>query len=287
MRRRVGPSRIRWDRIGRIALVLVLFGVMVSYLNPLVGLLEAWQGSKASQQQLIELKRENVELTQQLEDASSPATLQREARRLGMVKPGEHAYVVHGLVTRLNPRGYDSACARRPGRPARLFWDDPMSTSQYLLGAAELAVIAASLGVGAYHGERCSPRLGPALGRLAEIVLGLSALILISEILGLFGLFEELPWSSRALPSGWGDDLGAPPRDPEDTRDAAGALERGDGRDRDRRRGARRRPLGSAHGRGSRPGDVLPGHHLVPHVLLGAVRPDGGHRAASLHRSPS
>ena len=97
MRRRVGPSRIRWDRIGRIALVLVLFGVMVSYLNPLVGLLEAWQGSKASQQQLIELKRENVELTQQLEDASSPATLQREARRLGMVKPGEHAYVVHRL----------------------------------------------------------------------------------------------------------------------------------------------------------------------------------------------
>ena len=84
MRRRVGPSRIRWDRIGRIALVLVLFGVMVSYLNPLVGLLEAWQGSKASQQQLIE-------------HASSPATLQREARRLGMVKPGEHAYVVHGL----------------------------------------------------------------------------------------------------------------------------------------------------------------------------------------------
>ena len=97
MRRRVGPSRIRWDRIGRIALVLVLFGVLVSYLNPLVGLLEAWQGSKESQQQLVELKRENVELTQQLEDASSPATLEREARRLGMVKPGEHAYVVHGL----------------------------------------------------------------------------------------------------------------------------------------------------------------------------------------------
>ena len=97
MRRRVGPSRIRWDRIGRIALVLVLFGVLVSYLNPLVGLLEAWQGSKESQQQLVELKRENVELTQQLEDASSPATLEREARRLGMVKPGEHAYVMHGL----------------------------------------------------------------------------------------------------------------------------------------------------------------------------------------------
>jgi cell division protein FtsB len=97
VRRRVGPSRIRWDRVGRIALVLVLFGVMVSYLNPMVNLLEAWQGSKASQNQLVELKKERSDLRGQLQDASSPATLEREARRLGMVKPGEHAYVVHGL----------------------------------------------------------------------------------------------------------------------------------------------------------------------------------------------
>lgn len=88
---------MRWDRIGRIALVLVLFGVMVSYLNPLVNLLEAWQGSKSSEAQLAQLKREKVELAQRLREVSSPATLEREARRLGMVKPGEHAYVVHGL----------------------------------------------------------------------------------------------------------------------------------------------------------------------------------------------
>lgn len=97
VRRRVGPSRVRWDRVGRIALVLVLFGVLVSYLNPLVNLLDAWQGSRTSQERLVQLKQENAALTRQLEDASSPATLEREARRLGMVKPGEHAYVVHGL----------------------------------------------------------------------------------------------------------------------------------------------------------------------------------------------
>jgi cell division protein FtsB len=77
--------------------VLVLFGVMVSYLNPLVNLLQAWQGSKSSEAQLVELKRERVDLTERLRDVSSPATLEREARRLGMVKPGEHAYIVHGL----------------------------------------------------------------------------------------------------------------------------------------------------------------------------------------------
>jgi cell division protein FtsB len=97
VQRRAGPSRIRWDRVGRIALVLVLFGVMVSYLNPLVNLLDAWQGSKTSEQELAQLKQEKVDLTHQLRDASSPASLEREARRLGMVKPGEHAYVVKGL----------------------------------------------------------------------------------------------------------------------------------------------------------------------------------------------
>src|SRR5215212_5482316 len=94
VQRRVGPSRIRWDRVGRIALVLVLFGVMVSYLNPMVNLLEAWQGSKSSDQQLSQLKQQKGELTKELRNASSPATLEREARRLGMVRPGEHAYSV-------------------------------------------------------------------------------------------------------------------------------------------------------------------------------------------------
>ena len=77
--------------------MLVLFGVMVSYLNPLVNLLQAWQGSKSSDAQLAQLKREKVDLTERLRDVSSPAALEREARRLGMVQPGEHAYIVHGL----------------------------------------------------------------------------------------------------------------------------------------------------------------------------------------------
>ena len=92
--RRVGPSRVRWDRIGRTALVLVLFAVLVSYLNPLVNLFDAWQDSKAGEERLVELQRENVELRRQVSDAGSTLTLQREARRLGMIRPGERAYVV-------------------------------------------------------------------------------------------------------------------------------------------------------------------------------------------------
>jgi cell division protein FtsB len=78
-------------------LVLVLFGVLVSYLNPLVNLMQAWQGSKSSDAELAHLKQEKVDLTRRLHEVSSPTTLEREARRLGMVKPGEHAYIVHGL----------------------------------------------------------------------------------------------------------------------------------------------------------------------------------------------
>jgi cell division protein FtsB len=80
-----------------VALVLVLFGVLVSYLNPVVNLVDAWHDSKAGEERLAELHRENAELQEQVRDASDPLTQEREARRLGMVRPGEHAYVVRGL----------------------------------------------------------------------------------------------------------------------------------------------------------------------------------------------
>jgi cell division protein FtsB len=71
--------------------------VLVSYLNPLVNLVHAWSDSKAGEERLAELRQENSELQEQVREASSPLTLEREARRLGMVKPGEHAYVIRGL----------------------------------------------------------------------------------------------------------------------------------------------------------------------------------------------
>lgn len=95
--RRVGPSRVRWDRIGRVALVLVLFAVMVSYLNPAVNLVDAYRDSKAGEEQLAELKRENTSLQAKVDRSESPLTMEREARKLGMVRPGEQAYVIDGL----------------------------------------------------------------------------------------------------------------------------------------------------------------------------------------------
>src|SRR5262249_33588402 len=69
-----------------------------------------------------------------------------------------------------------------------------MSTGRYLLGVTELAVIAAALGLGAYHLRALLvPSWTGALARLAEIVIGLSTLIVVSELIGVLGLFKDLP----------------------------------------------------------------------------------------------
>jgi hypothetical protein len=80
-----------------------------------------------------------------------------------------------------------------------------VSTSQYLLGTAELAVIAVALGLGAFHVRALIvPGWSGALARLAEIVLGLSALVLIAEVIGVVGLLEEVPLVLASVAVGLG-----------------------------------------------------------------------------------
>jgi cell division protein FtsB len=95
--RRTGPSRIRWDRVGRVALTLVLFGVLVSYLNPLVNLVDAWRDSGANKEQLTHLRARHEKLEAKVRAADSSVVVEREARKLGMVRPGERAYVIRNL----------------------------------------------------------------------------------------------------------------------------------------------------------------------------------------------
>jgi hypothetical protein len=80
-----------------------------------------------------------------------------------------------------------------------------MSTSQYLLGASELTVIVAALGLGAYHLRALlAPAWTGALARLAEVVLGISMLVLVSELLGVLSLFEEVPLVLGSVAAGLG-----------------------------------------------------------------------------------
>ena len=96
-RRSRSRGGINWDRFGRVALVIVLFGVLFSYLNPVVNFIHAWSDSKSTKQHLVELRQENLQLQHQAASDSSDAVLVREARRLGMVRPGERAWAIKHL----------------------------------------------------------------------------------------------------------------------------------------------------------------------------------------------
>lgn len=90
-------ARIRWDRVGRVALLLVLVGVLALYVNPLRSYVSTWNESKTRNAEVAQLERENARLRARKAELRNPRALEREARRLGMVRPGERAYVVEGL----------------------------------------------------------------------------------------------------------------------------------------------------------------------------------------------
>ncbi|HEV2813570.1 MAG TPA: septum formation initiator family protein [Solirubrobacteraceae bacterium] len=93
------PARphIRWDRVGRIALLLVLLGVIALYINPARSWWSTKQESTQRGAEVTELERENKRLRERRAQLKDPRMLENEARRLGMVKPGERAFVVEGL----------------------------------------------------------------------------------------------------------------------------------------------------------------------------------------------
>jgi cell division protein FtsB len=90
-------SGIRWDRVGRVALLATLGVIMLLYVSPL---LHWWEQSRTAGDQrseLRELTALNHKLKRRVRELRSPGALEREARRLGMVRQGERAYVIKGL----------------------------------------------------------------------------------------------------------------------------------------------------------------------------------------------
>jgi cell division protein FtsB len=88
---------VRWDRVGRTALLVLLLVVALAYVGPARSLFSTWRASNAKQAQLRALEREHAALLRRASELRDPRTLQAEARGLGMVKPGERSYVVRGL----------------------------------------------------------------------------------------------------------------------------------------------------------------------------------------------
>jgi cell division protein FtsB len=88
---------VRWDRLGRIAMLCVTMAIAYLYLSAGLRLFSAWGESKRDSAQVGVLERQNQVLRQQHATLASPGTIAAEARRLGMIHPGEQAYIVGGL----------------------------------------------------------------------------------------------------------------------------------------------------------------------------------------------
>jgi cell division protein FtsB len=92
-----GGRAIRWDRVGRVALLVVLLGVVALYVGPSISFFHTYREAKARRGEVSALQAENKRLRARRTALRSPRTLEREARRLGLVKPGERPFIVKGL----------------------------------------------------------------------------------------------------------------------------------------------------------------------------------------------
>ena len=92
-----GRTRIRWDRLGRWALIGVFALVLYLYIGPALSWISTYREAGRQRAQVAELRAENQKLRERKADADAPGALEREARRLGMVKAGERAYIVEGI----------------------------------------------------------------------------------------------------------------------------------------------------------------------------------------------
>jgi cell division protein FtsB len=99
-RRRYSSGRrggIRWDRVGRIALLAVLAIILVLYISPAKHWIEQSGTAGTQREELGRLQSEQGKLKHRVRDLRRPAALEREARKLGMIKGGERSYVIRGL----------------------------------------------------------------------------------------------------------------------------------------------------------------------------------------------
>lgn len=89
-----GRTGIRWDRVARAALLATLGIVLLLYVSPLERWMTQRKAAGQGQSDLGQLEQQNKQLRNQIQSLHSPTTLELEARKLGMIRRGERAYVV-------------------------------------------------------------------------------------------------------------------------------------------------------------------------------------------------
>ena len=88
---------MRWDRLGRLALLFLLAALLYLYLSAGIHMLSKWSQDRRIRAAVVALAQEHTSLLRQHDVLAREATLEAEARQLGMIKPGEQPFIATGL----------------------------------------------------------------------------------------------------------------------------------------------------------------------------------------------
>ena len=95
---RRAPSRVRWEQLGRMAMLSVLVALAYLYLSAGIHMFSTWRQARHDQATVhADGSRTPPPGRPSTSCLASPETVEGEARQLGMARPGERQYVVSGL----------------------------------------------------------------------------------------------------------------------------------------------------------------------------------------------
>jgi cell division protein FtsB len=85
-------SSIQWHKVGRLALLFTLFVIVLLYIRPVAHWVQQRSTAEHSRADLRALQGENERLEARLRQLSGTGAIEREARKMGMVRRGERPY---------------------------------------------------------------------------------------------------------------------------------------------------------------------------------------------------
>jgi hypothetical protein len=88
---------VRWDRVGRLALLFGLLALVYLYLSAGARIFSTYRQDRADRAAVARLADEHATLEQRHRTLSEQGTVEAEARRLGMAHRGEQQYVITRL----------------------------------------------------------------------------------------------------------------------------------------------------------------------------------------------
>ena len=87
-------ARIRWDRVGRWALICVFAFVLYLYIGPARTWVTTYAEAKRKREEVAQVRAQNERLRARRRELERAGSVELEARRIGMVKAGEKLYVI-------------------------------------------------------------------------------------------------------------------------------------------------------------------------------------------------